>query len=103
LANLSIDDQFGRAIFTWQSPQSVSARSNRGLAYHNGFLRNQECGFVSAGAPDFAVRNEFTPNFTILAGFWIFGVRPAINNRDAISVNNLADSFMGADAFLLRH
>ena len=68
-----------------------------------GLLRNQECGFVSASPPDFTVRNEVTPNFAILTSVRIFGVRPAINDHDAISVNNLADGFMWTDAFLLRH
>src|ERR1700720_2901344 len=103
LADSFIDDQFSRAIFIWQSPQSVSARWNRSLAHDNSFLRYQECGFVSAGSPDFAIGNEFTPDFAHLAGARILCVRPPINNYDAISVNYLADSFMRTDAFLLPH
>jgi hypothetical protein len=66
-------------------------------------LGDEQCGFIRAGAPDFAVRHQAAPDFPGLTGFGIFGVRPAINQSDTAAINDGTDGFMWTDAFLLGH
>jgi hypothetical protein len=104
LTDLLIDDEFGDAALIWQSPQCVSARRNGGTGYQNWFLYDQERA-SSAPVHQTSPYGTRPPlNFPILAASWMFGIRPAINNRNPVSIDDFADCFVGADALvLLRH
>src|SRR5581483_7616231 len=102
LAELLIDDQFGGAILFRLHVERIRAGGNFGAADVERLLGDQHRRFVGAEAPNLAVLHDPAPDFARFAGLGVLGVRPAVDDRHAVLVDDGADRLVRADALLLR-